>query len=184
VFIQTQTIPHDSPSHTDHHLLSLRRLSIRAGVAPPLTPGHTELQRQRSSPRLHFTASQEQKYWRSTGIGNNLNLGHCESGVWNTSGCCMALPILYYPQFSPTWTLGSLNFHRAMRTLRTCRSCSLPFHRFISSFLLATTFLFVVPGLLRPRDEASTQTHASQLIQACPNKELDRSRPGQPYFKR
>jgi hypothetical protein len=162
---------------TDHCLLSLRRLSIRACVARPLTPGHNELLSRRSSHRLHFTASRKQKYWRSMGIGNNLDLGHCESGVWNTGWCCMALPTLYYFTISlSTWISGSLNFRRATRRQRTLQVLSFIVFSFYHYISICGSWPFEV---MRRRRRSDT---CKSVNSSAPKKELDRSGPGQPYF--
>lgn len=88
-------------------------------------------------PQAAFHGVTGTKVLAFNGHWDNLELGHCESGVWNTGWCCIALPTLYYSTIFPsTWIRDSPNFGRAMRRQSTlCESLFITVSPFLSPYL-------------------------------------------------
>lgn len=91
-------------------------------------------------PQAAFHGVRGTKVLAFNGHWDNLDLGHCESGVWNTGWYCMALPTLHYSTvLSSTWTQGSLNL------VALCADRELCWSLFVYRFTIFTTIsLFVV----------------------------------------
>lgn len=153
-----------------------------------LSTSHSRAQRASKAPlkpQVAFHGVTGTKVLAFNGHWDDLNLGHCRSGVWNTGRCCtcMALShlVLLHNSFSALDT-GSLNL------FARCAHRGLSRPLFIYRFTIFSTIsLFVVPGYMQPRDEEDSQTQASHLIQTRLRKSsttVDRSGPGQPYINR
>lgn len=95
-------------------------------------------------PQAAFHGVTGTKVLAFSGHWDYLDLGHCESGVWNTGRCCtcMALPTLYYStDLSPPWIQAPLNL--VARCAHRGFSWPLFFYRFT---IFTTISLFGVPG--------------------------------------
>jgi hypothetical protein len=171
-----------------HRLPSVRVVTAQAiHSRKRLSTSHSWVQRASKAPlepQVAFHGVTGTKVLAFNGHWDNLDLGHCGSGVWSTGRCCtcMALPTLYYfTVLSPPWI-------QALNLVAQCAQRGPARPLFIYHFTIFTTIsLFVVPGYMQPRDEEDSQTQASHLIQTRLRKSsttVDRSGPGQPYINR
>lgn len=91
------------------------------------------------------------------GHWDNLDLGLCEAGVWNTGWCCMALPTLYYSTvFSPGFRYGyTLIWSRNAQTENSAGLFSFPFRHLYNHIIICG------PWLSEAMDKEGSQTQAA-----------------------